>query len=608
MAKPSPPESALAGGDGKEVQQKTSDVFSDIAVRLQLLSIGCSEWLKRKTCCCCLPLASLGGYLLCGWVLLRGLIRLNEVLGPVHLLFEYSTKSPLALVARFLVVVIGFGDVMVGLLGLYGIVRQKIPAVAVFFCWMCLSLLLTLLTLPLAISFDTTYYGHWVAILTALLEIAFDVYLLFVATELLLLVTYKGKVSDAVDQVLCNARALAVERGDGEVQKADIAASLVEDDSAQELLRASGVNIAQLSASSVQPWGGNGTFSAPSRLSVRFSLGAQDLIVAAVAQQQEIGQPKLVVADLVIALCGNGKVDVGTMQSVDMTALRQKIDDMRREETLREAYPGPPPVRFMNALPAEEMCLVLLVFQLLFSIVSLWCFIVYGMGIVQRILRLRTLPSMWWLEFLVQVANVAFCCMGLSAIFKNQQGRKAVRARAYEIGVRWGAELGECFAAVMNETIADTWLSKLSTSSRMLFTVLLWNAVQFFLEVLIYIMMLLIGDTCGFYMHGLMAIAQMGPNALEARVDCSRYDTMAMGATLCLLGFRIAFAYALLVLWHEYGFGWTTTDAGLGILVPSNRLPEALVRSVAGLPPPWAKGIEGAMSKSRLTEATPLLK
>mmetsp|Transcript_35246 Transcript_35246/g.64440 ORF Transcript_35246/g.64440 Transcript_35246/m.64440 type:complete len:605 (-) Transcript_35246:58-1872(-) len=586
-AKPSPLDAALAAdkGDGDVVQK---DVFSDITLRLQLLAIGCSEWLKKRTCCCCCPVTNIGGFVVCFYALLRGFARLNEVFGPVHLILEYSVENPLAVVGRVLTAIAGVGDILAGLMGLYGVYYTRRGPVTVLFLWLGIACILRLVTLPVAIAFDTTMHGHAVAIFAALFEIAVDMYHLFVCFQLLLLVTYKASVSDDVDGVFSQARSDAVEHGDGRVTTTNIISCLMENDKARELL--SGSVPSQLGS---DPADSHGTFfHEPSRKTVRFSSKANDLVTHAASLQMLFGHRQLQVEHLVAALCILGRGSNG----VNTAKLTSRLEELCEEEDMRTLKAGPPPVRLSGIFPAEDTCLVLSVCQLLFSFVSLIYCIFYGMSLLQRVLSVRPLNSLWWLEFLLHVGNVAMCIVGIGAIQKNRQARRDIRAQAYRKGVRWGAELGECYLAVKQD--AEKSLDALETSSKSTYRVLLWMVVQFFLEVLIYLMLAAVADLCGFYLHFLTIVAQLGPGTMYSRVDCSRHDVILICTLAVFICLRVWFAYALLVLWHEYGFGWTTTDAGIGALIPSTRVPDSWVRNVAGLPPPWAGGVESGLHRS----------
>eukprot|EP00971_Amphidinium_carterae_P176088 3490478-Amphidinium_carterae.1 len=286
-------EAALAAekDDGEAITEVApKDVFSDIALRLQLLAIGCSEWLKRRTCCCCCPVVSIGGFVVCSYALLRGLARLNEVLGPVHLILEYTVENPWAVVVRVLMAVAGLGDVVAGALGLYGFLRTRRGPVAVLFLWLCISLLMTLLAIPLEIAFDTVMGGHSVAVFGALLEIAIDMYHLFVSFQLLLLVTYKASVSDDVDELLCEARDAAAERGDSSVTTEQILASLLQNDIAREYLSGSPALASQLGS---DPAESKGTFQSHRSRTVKFSAKANELVAIAAGLQQAFGHRKL---------------------------------------------------------------------------------------------------------------------------------------------------------------------------------------------------------------------------------------------------------------------------------------------------------------------------
>ena len=598
-----------------EGPHQKGDFLTDIEERVQILAISCSEWVAIRRCCCCLPLANIGGYALCVWVLVRGLLRLNEVFGPVHLIMGYSTPSTLAYFARGLMTIAAFGDTTAASIGLLGLAMRKFRAMAVFFLWMWMSLSLRVLVTPIILTFDVPRAGTALAIMVSLLETALDMYFAVLAGILLLIVTYKGTVSEPAAEVLLASKVAAVQRNKSEVQTADFISSLLQDSLARDLLSSADLSMSRLDAATSA---GGGTFGHDGEDStalvtkrvrgVNFSSEVFALVAEAVQLKTEAGHPKLLVQHLVISLCSSGQVEeFAGGGSVNMKALLSKAGGPNRDEEGLggEVYSGPPPCRVFKLFPIEECVLMLTVIQGIFDAASLMCFIFSGVGLVEWALGLRSVHITQWLELLTHLISLVFCGLTLSAVSKNRQARESVRGKAYYYGLRWGAELGDCFLAVLHDPMCSKWLKELYGSTRWLFGAFLWTIVEFFLEVPIYSILLVVGNMCGFYMSGLMAVSQLGAENFRVRIDCSRYDGLHVTCLALLLAMRFMYGVALLVQWHQYHHGWTTADAGVTALLPS--VPEALIRAIAGLPPPWARGIEAALHTLRSCETSPLL-
>jgi len=93
--------------------------------------------------------------------------------------------------------------------------------------------------------------------------------------------------------------------------------------------------------------------------------------------------------------------------------------------------------------------------------------------------------------------------------------------------------------------------------------VLLWTPLDVLLHLPLLGMLVVGSNTCGAYISGVSQVSSARLAAapgLTEPLKCSLVDLMAIACVLVFFAVKAYVFWALLILWHSYQFGWTTTD------------------------------------------------
>lgn len=182
---------------------------------------------------------------------------------------------------------------------------------------------------------------------------------------------------------------------------------------------------------------------------------------------------------------------------------------------------------------------------------------------------------------------VIFNVLGVVAIRTHRSTREQVREAACRVGAREDAELGAAFDLIREDPLTNQWRASLRRSAAWLAALLIWGPAELLLDVPIFGMLLVQGNVCGSYAHGVLRVssARIVPSGFQVPMHCGVTDTAVLILLAAYFLVKIYMCWAVLALWHQYAYGWTTTDfRGAGYLDPFSPIPEGLVCLLAGLP------------------------
>lgn len=258
---------------------------------------------------------------------------------------------------------------------------------------------------------------------------------------------------------------------------------------------------------------------------------------------------------------------------------------------------GPPAPKVFGCLPLEEIVAVYIILQVLACTASVCCLVFQGRGL-GVVINLRTVDEMRSVEFIQSFLGICVGAAALYGIDRHRWARREVREAAYQKGLRWDAELDEAFDAVRQDEDAPLWLSWLQKAASWLSFNLMWNGVQLVVEIPIFAMFLIYGNVCNSYTHAMNHITPGFAAYGEAPMHCSNHDFLNIAIMVSIILIEMYMSWCMLSLWHQYAYGWTTTDLrGSAYLDPFGPLPESFMRQLMGLPRAAQRRLSGPEGK-----------
>jgi len=255
------------------------------------------------------------------------------------------------------------------------------------------------------------------------------------------------------------------------------------------------------------------------------------------------------------------------------------------ERDLRENCddPGPPPAPAFGCLPVEECVMVYIVLQVLVCSISVVTVIFYGRSVAVWV-GLRTVNELRTVELLSSVGGLILGVAALWGISCHRAARIDIRDAAYKAGTRWAAELDEAWGVVRTMPDAPSWLKDMKNAATYLSFNFGWNVIQLFIDLPIILGILTFGDVCGGYSFGIMKVSALHLQG-QSRMHCTSDDVHVIAFLVVWIVLKLYMCWCMLALWHEYAYGWTTTELrGRAYLDPIAPLPASLTRRLAGLP------------------------
>lgn len=170
------------------------------------------------------------------------------------------------------------------------------------------------------------------------------------------------------------------------------------------------------------------------------------------------------------------------------------------------------------------------------------------------------------LEFLVSfIGLVLGIWFGLASIWRHRTARLRIQqASALHVGKTHAQELDvqEAASLLRGEPFTAQWLGVMRKSAARLSIYLLFDVMRAFVVMPMALMALVVGNVCGSYIHGIANLSMATRFfSNEHPMHCNSGDWEIL-IDLSLLGLLdVYIIWSILSLWHEYAFGWTTTDA-----------------------------------------------
>jgi len=644
-------------------------VDPDLLVRMQLTAMGLRGRLFLSKCCGCTPLRP-AGLLICIYMLFRGIFSLMETF-PSGVLIDFfpvvfsrfNSTNPFMALAYALLVVSGPVDIVASLLGVVGIVTRNASVAASVFIWMLVRMFFTIVFVVTVVGFDTPQLGVWWDLSIASVWLLMELYFIYIFFEVLLLTLLQGTVATSMLNLLGTAKKQARNFSHDRCGMLHLLAAMLQDEVCCNLLALGGVDVHRMAVELTRSldddqktpgWAGDADMP--------LNREATEIIAASLQLQRLVGDDKLTADHVLMTLCGGGVIRFGrSSASVNSAAIRDEL--ARRRAIERPATP--PGAKLFGCLQLEETVAVYLVMQVAACIISIGCLAVFGRSI-GSLWGLRTVPEMRSIELFASLSGILMGILAIWGISSNRSTRQEVRDEAKKHGVTHRqvaeANLDVAFAVVsLKEEVndegavvslstqvghrdkyhcgrqlgpialppsgghcgpygpqcescnrftpqAEVWLNILRRSVTFLGAYLVWDAAQLFVQLPMIGMLLTIGDICGANVHGLINISSMGLFTNAAPMHCSYRDILVIIKTFVYLLVDAYMFWGTLTLWHEYKYGWTTTDPrGIEYLDPIGPLPQSVVRQLSGLP---LKPRERKFASDRLmdpSETRPLL-
>lgn len=577
----------------------------------------------------------MGTLFICGAMFIRGGLALLEVADIQRLIFTSESLywgNPFIVVAHFMLGVGGVGDMVAAVCGAFGATFGQVLPTFVLPVWLFVHTLFSVLFIMIIATLDTMGVGGlWTLFYCGIILVIPDMYFLLISLQNLLMVTWNGTVAPSMISVLYAAENLAVKYGSTTIDKNHLVASLLMDRESRELLVYGGVDVQQIDRDLQEGSNflGGEMYGVEDLFTDRhdplpFGPEATQLLAEAAREQWKAYEPRLTADHLLLALTSAGSIVLepkgkslvevqGRVVSGDgqplvymvpqARAMREFIEEVHREQSTE---PGPPPAPVFGCLPVEECVMVYIAAQVVLCFMSVWCIIFYGrsLGVVAG---LRTIEEMRFVELLSSVAGFVLGILALYNISWHRQARQNIRQAAHSAGCRWAAELDEAWNKVRTWDQAPAWLEQLKNGATYLSFNLGWNVVQLFLDVPVLLGVLVFGDVCASYSYGVMKVSDVHLQSLSP-MHCTWSDWLLILTLVAWVVLKLYMCWSQLALWHEYAYGWTTTELrGSSYLDPFAPLPKDRVRQLAGLPKVAQKRLGHPIADGPVNERTPLV-
>lgn len=570
-------------------------------MKMKLWAMSMHGRLVRPKCCYCIPLR-LGGFLICFLLFLNGIGDILDAWGwwdyEGSLYTSVNEKgNPFISMCTFLLVLRGLGDVVFSVAGAYGLARLLDLEVVALLAWLAVRFLMTLVMSAVAIGFDTPQIGTFWVILLVLFHVAVDVYFLFVVLELCLLVELQGSVAPSMGDLIGLGQQQAVRFGHRQCEKVHLLAALHEYRSTAGLLRNfGGVDPGSFSGKlgqflSTIPHDPRATRGSPA--DVTLGQSAIEVLTAAVHEQHGRDDHILAPEHLLLAACRGGVITIDRGQAdPNLSALfeRVRVDliiaEMDRQKAEAMPLRGPPPPIVLGCLPVEETVAVYAFLEVVLCIISLLCWLIIKDGITSLLGFTR--HGTPFLAILVCACGAGFGILGVLGIVKTRGAREHVlTAVKQRLGPAAASQpFGLAVESVRGSPEAASWLKELSQGAKLLDLYFGWSVARFFLCIPVFFMDLVLSNVCGAWIHGLANVSVVVEGSLNlAPMHCTTWDWLAIIFTVFVLVLSMFMAWCTFILWHEYTYGWTTTEIRALPYLDPTPLPPAGVRLLAGLQP-----------------------
>lgn len=596
-------------------EERELPAYESMLASMQLVAIGLHGWVKRATLCS-FPITA-GVNIIWVFLLGRAALAALEIFDIFDIIFQrVDWKDPFYHMARVMLVISCIGDLTAALLGFFVVYDRRVVLAMLTVFWLLTHTLGGLLFSVVAAWLDVMFLGPgWTLIILFLTLVCVDFYCFMVSLQNLLAVTLKGTVAPSALVILEEAEQTATQSGSRVLNRNHIICALLQDELSLQRLRLARVDTdgmkRELGPGSIYLAGTQHTADTRKIRRLRLASDAADLFTHATTEQWRVGDNWLTADHLLLALCDRGQVvltppktetnehpDVAMKPHIypapEVAEMRAGIEETRLHNKVPHGPPGAP---VFGCLPLEETVGVYITLQIVVCVVSLICLVFYGRG-VGVLMRLRTVDEMRVVEYWASLAGMVIGILALLAMFNQRYARREVREAAYKKGVRWDAELDEAFFAVRKDADAPDWLSMLKWGGTMLAVNLVWNVIQLFIDVPVIMMFLIYGNICNSHSFAMGTLYPGYASMGEGPMQCTARDGLIITLVALMICLQIYMSYCMLALWHQYAYGWTTTDLrGSSYLDPFSAFPEGFIRALSGLPRSAQRRLSGPEGK-----------
>jgi hypothetical protein len=498
---------------------------------------------------------------------------------------ENTISNPLGDSLYFVAFVYGWGSLATAFAAAYGCTCKKSNFVLAVAIWRTFCLVSSVIIYGYVIGWNTFGLGFWLNSLICLVLLVLDTWIMFSMWKIYLMVFSWEHFQRGVTLVMDIAQHLALEHGHGHCDTVHILAGLTNQHGVHEFLRAGKVDpdhfekkisheLSEVHSAERRPVG---LHVAP------FTHDAHHALHHALISQDDQEDKKLRLEHVILALFHHRHVHgIDLDQEGCMKELHK-----RKEEESPATKPKAP--KILGCLPLEETVFVYICLEVIWCCISIISVLFFGVS-GTYILGLKTTSGMRVLELFVSLIGLGLgISWGLTSIWRHRMARfKIQRASAHHVGKHHAQELDVTEAAHLlhGEPKTAHWVGTMRKCSARLSVYLVFDVMRVFIVMPMALMALVVGNVCDSYVHGVANISvatRFFSNEIPMHCTLGDWEILFWVSVVGVLDVYIV--WSILCLWHEYAFGWTTTDIENGMYIdPMDVNPYKFVWLAGGVP------------------------
>jgi len=299
-----------------------------------------------------------------------------------------------------------------------------------------------------------------------------------------------------------------------------------------------------------------------------FTPASHEVLHHALVLQDEREDKRLRLEHIILAMWDSQKSYVCANTNLDRAKCIEEMDK-RKEEEKPPLTPKAP--KILGCLPLEETVFVYVCLEIVWCLISIICTLFFGVS-GTYIIGLKTTPGMRTFEFLLSfVGLILGVWLGAVSIWRHRIARlRLQQASVRHVGKQHAQELDvrEAASLLSGEPKTAQWLGQMRVCAARLSVYLIFDVMRAFMVMPMALMALVVGNVCGSYVHGIANLShatRLFSNELPMHCTLGDFEILFWLSALCLLDLYII--WSILSLWHEYAFGWTTTDVNNAIYI-----------------------------------------
>jgi len=481
------------------------------------------------------------------------------IFGP----FLLRSGNPFGHSLYFMAFIFGWCSLLFAFAAAYGCIFRKSNFVLALLIWKTFCLLSSCLLYAYVIGFNTMGFGIWINSIICAQLLVIDIWIVFSLSKVWLMVfsweCFQRPVTLAID----SAQQIARDHAHGHCDAIHILAGLVTQPGVSEFLQKGGVDPDTFEKQVFDELADlRGEEREPKQNLAPFTAGAHNALNDALALQDEMEDRRLRTEHLILALWSSvPKQNVCADNKLDKDDCFQELH-RRREEEKPPIQPQAPKV--LGCLPLEETVFVYVCLEALWCIISIICTLFFGVS-AAWLIGLQTTHLMRVVECCLSfVGLILGVWFGLRSIWRHRTARlRLQQASAKHVGNThaWELDVREAASLLQGEPRTSDWLGMMRVSAARLSVYLIFDTIRMFVAVPLVLMALVVGNVCGSYVHGISNIARgSGFFSNENPIHCAKSDWELLFWLTVWGTLDVYIIWSILALWHEYAFGWTTTN------------------------------------------------